>query len=280
MMQQYRNYLLAAGKSERTVIARVAHINQLARVHPDLTAVTETDLTRWLADRRQSHSAEARKAMRSSFRVFYTWARRTGLVETNPAEFLPSIRIPRTIPRVARDDEVELALITATLEETAMILLGRLAGLRLSEITTLHTKHREYDVLRVTGKGERQRLVPIHPDLMPVLLDLEDERDGDGYYFPGRFGGHLHHASVNKIITRRLGANPHSLRHAAGTSANKSTGGDLRAVQEFLGHASVATTQRYVHIDLDDVRRAAYGTTLKTRHLRVVEDHPPHRSAA
>jgi site-specific recombinase XerD len=266
MLEEYRNHLLAAGKSEGTVKMRLGHIERFARECGDIM---------FLARRRKTHSAEARKSMRSSFRSFYGWTRRTGRRLDDPAADLPPIRIPRTIPRVAQDPEVEMALVGASLQETAMILLGRYAGLRLSEITTLHTDHREYDLLRVTGKGEKQRLVPIHPDLYVVLLDLEDELDG-GWYFPGRFGGHLHPASVNKIITRRLGANPHSLRHAAGTSANRGTGGDIRAVQEFLGHASIATTQRYVHIDMDNVREAANATTLKSRrHLRAVPVAPP-----
>jgi len=276
MMEDYRNSLLAAGRSPGTVRQRLMHIDHLQRRHADLLTVTARDLERFLAERRTSHSAEARKSLRSSFRAFYGWAHKTGRIPDDPAHGLPPIRVPRKMPRMAADGEVELALMSAPLNETAMILLGRLAGLRLTEIATLHTSHREYDVLRITGKGEKQRLVPINDDLMHVLLDLEDEQQG-GYYFPGRYGGHMHPASVNKIITRRLGANPHSLRHAAATSAYNGTR-DLRAVQDFLGHSSLATTERYLHVGLDAVRTAAAATALPRRgHLRLVpaEDRPP-----
>ena len=276
MMEEYRNSLLAAGRSLGTVRQRTLHIEHLNRIHADLLIVELVDLERFLAERRSSHSAESRKSMRSSFRTFYAWAHRTGRIEADPAADLAPIRIPRKVPRLAADGEVELALLGAPLPETAMILLGRLAGLRLTEIATLHTSQREYDVLRITGKGEKQRRVPVNDDLMHVLLELEDERHG-GYYFPGRYGGHLHPASVNKIITRRLGANPHSLRHAAATAAYDGTR-DLRAVQEFLGHSSLATTERYLHVGLDAVRAAANATSLPRRgHLRLVEDPPPHR---
>jgi site-specific recombinase XerD len=279
MMEEYRNSLLAAGRSHGTVKLRLMHVDHLGRVHPDLMKVTTAHLERFLADRRTSHSAEARKSMRSSFRAFYGWAHSTGRLTSDPAAALAPIRIPRKVPRLAADGEVQLALVSASLEETAMILLGRLAGLRLTEIATLHTRHREYDVLRITGKGEKQRRVPINDDLMNVLLQLEDERDGQGYYFPGRYGAHMHPASVNKIITRRLGANPHSLRHAAATSAYDGTH-DLRAVQEFLGHSSLATTERYLHVGLDAVRAAAAATSLPRRgHLRLVPEEPPHRQA-
>jgi len=276
MMEEYRNALLAAGRSHGTVKQRLTHMDQLQRHHPDLLAVTRTDLERFLANRRTSHAAETRKSMRSSYRTFYAWALATGRIKSDPAHGLPPIRVPRKIPRMAADAEVQLGLVTATLDESAMILLGRLAGLRLSEIATLHTKHREHDVLRVTGKGEKQRMVPINDDLMHVLLELEEERAG-GYYFPGRYGGHMHPASVNKIITRRLGTNPHSLRHAAATSAYRGTR-DLRAVQDFLGHSSLATTERYLHVGLDAVRSAAEATALPRRgHLRLVpiDDRPP-----
>lgn len=96
-------------------------------------------------------------------------------------------------------------------------------------------------------------------------------RTGPGrYYFPGRFGGALHPMSVNKIITRHTGWNPHSLRHAGATAAYNSTR-DMRAVQLMLGHASLATTQRYLHVDEDGMHAAALGTSLQaTPRLRLV----------
>ena len=88
------------------------------------------------------------------------------------------------------------------------------------------------------------------------------ERDLDGVLaFPGRFGGHMHPQSLNKVITRVTGCNPHSLRHAAATAAYEGTH-DLRAVQEFLGHSSLETTQRYLHVRADQIRAAASATSL------------------
>lgn len=284
MMKEYSNFLYSAGRAKGTVSIRVQHIEQLSRRHSDVLRCTQKDLEEYLAIRRFTLKAETRKTIRSSFRTFYAWAYATDRTTTDPAYALPPIRIPQTIPRIAPDAEVEIALLSATLEERAMILLGRLGALRLSEIASLHTKHREYDLLRITGKGEKQRMVPINDDLMHVLLDLEEERDGSGFYFPGRWGGHMHPQSVNKIITRRLGMNPHSLRHAAATSAFNGTH-DIRAVQEFLGHSSMATTERYLHMDLESVRRVARATALpRNRHLSIVSEvipisQPPGKSA-
>lgn len=101
-------------------------------------------------------------------------------------------------------------------------------------------------------------MVPANDDLLDALFKLE-RTHGDGYYFPGRYGGHMHPQSVNKIITRKTGWNPHSLRHAGATAAYLATG-DLRAVQMLLGHSSIATTQRYLNIGIDSVRRVAAAT--------------------
>jgi site-specific recombinase XerD len=244
----------------------------LNRHHPDLLTVTTAELEHFLAVRRDTHAAESRKAFRSAFRSFYSWALEAGYIDLDPAARLHSVRIPVTVPRIAQDDVVLLSLLNAPADERAMILLGRLACLRLSEITNLHTRHREGDVLRITGKGEKQRLVPINLELFAALLTLEHAH-GDGYYFPGRYGGALHLTTVGRKITMRTGTNPHALRHAGATAAYRATN-DLRAVQLLLGHSSLATTQRYLHVGMDAVRRAADGTAFTTT---VTNPHDPDR---
>lgn len=257
MIQPYRNHLLATGHSPATARAYIGHMHRFALERQDFLHATTADLEAHLAARRHL-AAETRKSIRAAFRSFYSWAEHAGIIEHSPADALDSIRVPRVMPHLAADDMIQRALLTATAEETAMILLGRLACLRLTELTTLHMRQRETDILRITGKGDKQRLVPIADDLMPALLTLE-RINGYGFYFPGRWGGSMHPQSVNKIITRVTGTNPHSLRHAGATAAYRATR-NLRAVQELLGHASLATTQRYLHVDLDEIRAAAQGT--------------------
>lgn len=265
MLNAYRASLAAAGLSQGTIAQRVRHIEQLA-THHDLLAVTETDLINWLAARRDTHSAEARKSMRSSFRRFYKWAHKNGLIEHDPSIDLEPVRVPKTVARIAPDSDIQAALITADLHTSAMILLARYACLRLSEITTLHTRHRVGDILTITGKGGKQRYVPANDALLAVLLQLESEQ-GRGYYFPGVGANpYLHYTTVERKIQRATGWNPHSLRHAGATAAYEATG-DLRAVQEFLGHASLATTERYLHTSLDKIRRVAAGTTFREEYV-------------
>lgn len=259
MLDLYVNHLIAAGRSEGTIHQRLYHLELLAREHGDLRTVTESDLEAFLAARR-TRKPEYRKAIRASFRVFYRWAARTGHIEANPAEDLETIRIPRALPNPVSDVVVRQAINGAPLRDRAMILLGRLAGLRLSEIASLHTSHREFDVLRITGKGDKERLVPINAQLALVLDELE-RAQGAGYYFPGRWSGHMHKDAVGKIIRARLGDKPHTLRHAAASAGFAKTR-NIRAVQEFLGHASVVTTQRYTRVGIEHVREVTDATEL------------------
>lgn len=260
LLREFRRHLLARGLAQGTIRHRIDAVANLAAGYGDLRKITLEDVEDALAKRRRTHSAEARKAIRSGYKVFFNWMVRTGRLDEDPTEWLEPIHIPQKMGRIVADEQVIAALELATLPEKAMILLARLAGLRLNELTNLHTRNRQGDVIFIVGKGGKQRIVPVNAELAEVLDRLE-AMQGDGYYFPGRWGGAMHTQSVNKIITRRLGSNPHSLRHAAATSAYRGTG-DLRSVQEMLGHASLATTQRYLHTDPEAIRAAADATSL------------------
>lgn len=261
---EFVNHLRAAGRSEGTIAQRLLHIDHLSRAIPDTLAVTTADLEWYLARMTTlGRAPETRKAVRSSLRVYYRWLTRTGQISVDPTLDLLPVRIPRSMPRVAADADLQLALLTVPEDVAAMIYLARYGCLRLTEFTTLRTDHREGDQLRVTGKGGKQRIVPMNDDLYDALLRVE-RTVGRGYFFPGRFGGHLHVSSTSKMISRATGWNPHSLRHAGATAAYRATG-DLRAVQEFLGHSSIATTQRYLHLDDDALRAVAVGTVFSAR---------------
>lgn len=259
MFTDYLDHLYAEGINPSTAKLYTGHLTRLQEQHPDLWAVTNNDLVRYLAARRTTHKAESRKSMRTAWRSYYRWAHAAGHITTDPAAALKPIRIPKTATRVAPDNDVQRALTTADLHTRAMILLARYACLRLSEITKLHSRDRTGDLLHILGKGEKERYVPANPELLAVLVELERVQ-GPGHYFPGRGEHpHLHKTTVERHIKTATGWNPHSLRHAGATAAYAATG-DLRAVQEFLGHASLATTERYLHTDINAIRRVAAGT--------------------
>lgn len=263
LVETYRTHLLAAGRGSGTVDLRIRHLGYLARDHADLLAVTRKDLEQYLADRRDSHSAATRRSLRASFRTFYAWALAEELLSVDPSAHLPAIRGTQAPARVAVDTDVERGLEGATVEEQAIVLLARFACLRRSEIASLHTKNREGDLLRVTGKGQKVRMVALSTELLELLVRLEAVR-GDGFYFPGRITGHRHPDSVYDTIKRLTSWHPHSLRHRGATAAYRATN-DLLGLQAMLGHSSAATTERYVTLGDDSIRALAAANGFRSR---------------
>ena len=249
LILRWKVHLRAKRLTDRTIKIRTYYVERLAK-HIPLANVTIDDLETILANNR--YSPETLKSIRSSWRNFYQWARLNGHLPTDPTEYLDPIRVPTRLPHLAPDHELATAIATATLPVRAMLQLARLACLRLNEITELHTNDRHGDWLHVLGKGNKQRRIYLHPDLAHTLDRLEREQ-GTGYYFPGRWTGHLHRETVHKWIKTACGHNPHSLRHAGATAAYRATH-DLRAVQQMLGHSSMAVTQRYLHLDDDSLQ--------------------------
>ena len=139
-----------------------------------------------------------------------------------------------------------------------MVLLAVRVGLRCREVCQVRTDDVVPDLvghsLIVRGKGGHERLVPIPHDVVVEIRQAEA-----GYLFPGQVDGHLSAAYVSKLVSRALppGVTAHQLRHRYATRAYQLGGRDIAAVQRLLGHAYVSTTQVYVEVDDDSVRRAA-----------------------
>lgn len=261
LLTGFEQWMLGTDRLDGTIALRMRHMRALA-TSVELEAAGIIDLETVRA-RRRHLADETRKSELASWRVFYTWMRKRGMRLDDPTLDLDSVRVRVRIPKIAPDDAIAAAIETATPRDRAMILLARYGCLRLTELTTLHTRDRSGDRLRILGKGDKERIVYANEPLLFALHALERDQ-GPGYYFPGLKGPHMHPISVNKIITRVTGWNPHSLRHAGATAAYNATR-NLRAVQEMLGHASLATTQRYLHLD-DEVRReTADGTIIIPR---------------
>lgn len=260
LLDRYRTHLLAAGRSLATIRLRLSNLRQFAKGQPDPLAASGRDLERFLAERRETHRPETRASIRASLRGFYAWATEEALIPVDPAARLLPIRRPVTTPRVAPDVDLQHALAGASPDQRAVILLARFGCLRRAEIAALRAEDRRDGILHVRGKGEKQRRVPLNPQLADALHAIEPP-EGHGFYFPGRMDGHIHVDTIHHVITTLTGWNPHSLRHAGATAAYRATR-NLRAVQQLLGHASIATTERYIHIDADELRAVADTTAL------------------
>lgn len=258
LLEKFERWLLSSDRGDGTITLRMRHMRELACTQV-LHAVIVDDLEDELA-RRRLLADETRKSYQSSWRLFYGWMHARGIRADDPAALLDPVRVRVRVPRIAPDDEIAAAIERANPQHRAMIMLARYGCLRLSELTTLPTVARIGERITVRGKGDKERIVYANAPLLDSLKTLE-RLQGRGFYFPGQRGPHMHPMSVNKIITRITGWNPHSLRHAGATAAYNETH-DLRGVQEMLGHASLAVTERYLHLDDASRRRVAAATEI------------------
>ena len=251
--------LRAAGASEGTIELRTWHLRRWARVcasqRLDPLAVTHEDLVQFLATAGATWRPQYRRTWRATFRTFYAWAYQRGHVETDPASQLRPVRCPPAEPVPADDRVIRATIARAGRRELLLILLMAEAGLRRGEAA----KVRDDDLissgglLRVRGKGGRERLVPLTEHLWTALA-----HEGPGYVFPNGFGGPLSSPHVGKLLRRLLpaGTTPHSLRRAAATALVEE-GAPLSDVQQFLGHSYLNTTQLYIGVNRDRLARLA-----------------------
>jgi len=240
----------------------------------DLAGLRLADLRAWLAWRHRegfarTSTARAVAAVRSFFRFI---DRRHGI--HNPAlQAMRTPRLPHRVPRPLAEEDARDLIASARTDarepwlghrDTALLLLLYGAGLRIGEALALNRRDigldpRDLRGLRVRGKGDKERLVPILPvvaqGIAAYLAACPAPPLPDEPLFKGARGGRLQPSVVQKQVRRlRIGlglpetATPHALRHSFATHL-LGAGADLRAIQELLGHASLSTTQGYTEVD-------------------------------
>lgn len=249
----YVTYLCAAGTKQSTIEVRLSYLRRLRRRHGSLLSLASHQLLEFLAE--PSWAPETRRCARSSIRTYYSWAHRAGLIPTDPSAGLPRVRVPFAVPRPAPEEAFAAAIFAATPRVALMLALAWFAGLRRHEIAQIHTRDIHDGMLHVRGKGGRTRLVPLVPELRGALSLCPP-----GWIFPGRINGHLSAAWVGRLMARQLAEHwtAHTLRHAAATRWLERCG-NVRVVQELLGHASLVTTQRYTRVPDSAIRATVLG---------------------
>ncbi|WP_153002121.1 tyrosine-type recombinase/integrase [Leucobacter chromiiresistens] len=266
LLAEYRLHLLRLGRSPGTLKQRLGDLSRLHAHAGPLEDITKTVLEQHLDLHSAEWSPAYRKKVYASYRSFFQWARKRKLIAQNPSRGLETVRVPRYLPRPAPEDVVLDAFDKASTVEAAMLCLGATQGLRRSEIAAAHPAQRDGMSLRVIGKGSKERLVPLDPLTLSLLEQLESEQGCDDYYFRGRFGGHVHPATVYKWLKQHLGTgwSTHNLRHRAASHGLRETH-DLRGVQELLGHASLATTQIYTEVSTEQLTSIVTANSLRTK---------------
>lgn len=252
---EYRDHLIAGGRSKGTVQVRLSHVRRcLASIDKKIDKITQTDLAKWLAGLEVGPSARA--SARASLRSFWQWCEQTGRVEVDITRGLPTIARPRPVARPIPDPLISDVLDNAEPRIRLAVEIMAVCGLRRAECARVHARDVEPVgtgwFLRVVGKGGHVRRVPCPPMLARRIAAA------GSWVFPGDDNGHISPGWLGKLVGRSLppGWTPHKLRHRFASRAY-SVEHDLRAVQVALGHASIATTQIYVSTDDMAVTRAA-----------------------
>jgi integrase/recombinase XerC len=225
----------------------------------------------YLSTRRLARRSVARKA--AALRRYFGWLRRTGVIPTDPSRRLAAPRGEGRLPHVLKADELDALLpadVGATTDpverrDRAVVELLYGSGLRVGELCGLRPA--DVDLARaqllVWGKGAKQRQLPMSETSVDAVRDWVDrgraalvggETPADALFL-NRRGRRLTPRDVRRILDRRAASptHPHALRHTYATHLLDG-GADLRAVQELLGHADLATTQLYTHVSKERLR--------------------------
>ena len=241
-----------------------------------LDQCTEADLLGYMAERHAATRATTANRRLSVFKRYFRWALRESRVRADPTLRLASARQPMRVPKTMSEAQVE-ALLAAPdvdtplgLRDRAMLELMYASGLRVSELVTLKSVHLSLPdgVLRVTGKGSKERMVPfggeaqawIERYLRQARIAILGDRTSDALFVTS-LGGPMSRQMFWKLIKRhalaadiRSPLSPHTLRHAFATHL-LNHGADLRAVQMLLGHADISTTTIYTHVARERLRQ-------------------------
>ena len=279
LLDQYLLMLtVSKGRSNATITAYANDLLQFIQCCPDVEHVNAGDLDRYFAGLRREGLAPATVARAmSAVRGLFVFLVDERIIDRDPTTLLPSVRRDRALPKALSETYIAGLLDSITGDDALSIrdrtliefLYG--TGCRVSEMLGVTVGDIDFDenVIRVTGKGEKQRLVPMGSCLRKALTlhlaSISSQRGARRSHavFLNFRGAPLSRHGVNEILRRRAvqaglttsGLHAHSFRHSCATHMI-AHGADIRVVQELLGHSSIATTQRYTSVALATLKDA------------------------
>ena len=237
----------------------------------DAIALGAEDIRAFVAaEHRRGLSPKSLQRRLSAVRSFYAWLLKHGRIAASPAAAIRAPKAPRKLPQVLDADEAKALVEVPTdvplgLRDRALLELFYSSGLRLSELCALRWHDLQLDdgLVTVLGKGSKQRSVPVGSHARTALAAWRAEQapaSADVPVFPGR-NGPITPRAVQlrlRLLAQKQGlfkrVHPHLLRHSFASHVLESSG-DLRGVQELLGHADIATSQIYTHLDFQHLAR-------------------------
>ena len=256
----------------------------------DVLQATHRDFRRFLSSLSGAGYAKTTVNRRlSAVRSFYSWLVREGVIESNPAAVVSSPKLPKPLPHVLSQEDVEKLLVCADAStstgalDAALVELLYASGARIGEVASLDVDRIDFSdkSVRLFGKGSKERIVPLYPAALhaldaylaharPVLLanhkgglTAEEAADAQRALFINARGARMSERSLRARFEKLLAqaglagmATPHTMRHTFATEVLDG-GADLRSVQEMLGHASLSTTQIYTHLTPERLREVS-----------------------
>lgn len=273
ILSDYRSYLvIERALSVNSVSSYLSDLAKLAGTYNDKSPeeLSGEDLSAFIAQQAAAISKRSQSRLISALKSFFGFMEIEGRIQVNPADTIDPPKISRHIPVVLSVEEIDRIMNSVDLSEPegqrnrAILEVLYSCGLRVSELISLRISDLFFDesFIRVIGKGDKQRLVPIgEPAMQAVKLYLSQTRrayvskKAEDILFLNRRGGKLSRQMIFLMIksqcekagiTKEI--SPHTFRHSFATHLVEN-GADLRAVQQMLGHESIITTEIYTHID-------------------------------
>jgi integrase/recombinase XerC len=255
--------MVARGYAPTTITARLGVAGDWVQWRHGRLEAAYTDVERW-ADGRGVGAASTRN-LHVMLRAFYRWAMRAGHVAADPTQLADRPRVPARLPRPAPEHDIARVYAASDVQVRAAIALMACAGLRCVECSRLDWSDVDLRAATVivSGKGQRERLIDLSPDVTRALATLamaappfssccQTSGVQGGAVFVGQGGRRLSPARVSQWIARAFAAQglttrAHQLRHRCATMALQESA-DLLAVRDLLGHANVSTTQVYTAV--------------------------------
>jgi integrase/recombinase XerD len=281
--REYHTYLkLERGLSDNSVTAYELDFKRMKTYmdahNIDVVHATYDDLQAFVFETfQQISNAKTQARLLSSIHAFYRFLLYHRYIEQDPSDLLEMPRIEKHLPEVLSVEEIDAMIAQIDMSKReghrnrAIIEMLYGSGLRVSELTELRLSniYRQEGYMRIIGKGNKQRLVPISPVAdQQFAYWLEDRRQLDikpeamDIAFLNHYGRQLTRAMIFTIVKQlaqaagiRKTISPHTLRHSFATHLLQN-GADLRIIQQLLGHESIVTTEIYTHVNIQDLREA------------------------
>jgi integrase/recombinase XerC len=241
---------------------------------PGIAEINAAIVRSWLAHLKQEEDLTAKSINRkiSTLKSFYKFLMREGIVETTPMSIINAPKSNKRLPVYVEEkdiqtlfDYVEFSDDWKGRTEKLVLQLFYNTGMRVSELVNLKTSQIDsaYNHIKVLGKGNKERIIPVNKELIANLQDYIKHKPGDGnsgQVFVNEKGKPLYARQVYNMVKKNLSLvttvnkkSPHILRHSFATHLT-SNGADLNAVKELLGHSSLAATQVYTHNDIERLK--------------------------